>query len=211
MKVAICIPCHGDTKADFTFCLARMIATTLKRSPEIEIETLISRSSILVQSRTNLFDWSRDWGADYMLWVDSDQTFPPDALLKLLSDDLAFVGANCRRKHAKVFPSAVKRDGEGTWQLVHTTGAKAEAGELEEVDRLGFGFTLMKMEPVIAALGSNIYPLFETRSLDDGKFIGEDALFCDRLRAAGLKLHVDHAVSMMVGHIAEQTLMFPPR
>lgn len=211
MKVAICIPCHGDTKADFTFCLARMIAATLKQSPQIEVETLISRSSILVQSRTNLFDWSREWGADYILWVDADQTFPPDALLKLLSDRLPFVGANCRRKHAKIFPSAVKRDAEGTWQLVFTTAAKAKAGEIEEVDRLGFGFTLMEMAPVLSALGSDIYPLFETRSLDDGKFIGEDALFCDRLRDAGLKIHVDHAVSMLVGHIAEQTLMFPPR
>jgi hypothetical protein len=210
VKVAICIPCHGDTKADFTFCLARMIAATVKSSPDIEVETLISRSSILVQSRTNLFNWSREWGADSLLWVDSDQTFPPDALLKLRADDLPFVGANCRRKHPKVFPSAVKRDGKGNWHLVHTTAAKAATGEIEEVDRLGFGFTLMQMEPVLAALGTDIYPLFETRSLDDGKFIGEDALFCDRLRAAGLKIHVDHAVSMLVGHIAEQTLMFPP-
>jgi hypothetical protein len=53
--------------------------------------------------------------------------------------------------------------------------------------------------------------LFEIRSLPDGKFVGEDVLFYDRLRAAGLKVHVDHALSIWIGHIHEQNLMFPQR
>jgi hypothetical protein len=209
VKVAICIPCHGDTKADFTFCLARMIAITLRSVATVELETLIARSSILVQSRTRLFEWSRDWGADYILWIDSDQTFPPNALLKLLSTKLPVVGANIRRKHAQVLASAAKRDAAGAWQMVTTTKAKADSKEIEEVDRLGFGFLLTEMKTIIDAFGDPLYPLFETRSLEDGGFIGEDALFCDRLRAAEVKLHVDHEVSLWVGHIAEQTLMFP--
>lgn len=209
MRVALCIPCHGDPKASFTFCLARMIAATLTRSADIEFETLIARSSILVQSRTNLFDWAREWGADYILWLDSDQTFPPSALINLLDRRVPVVGANYRRRHLNLIPCAVRRDSAGEWQLIHTTPAKAEAGELEEVDRIGFGLLLMEMKAVLAALGDELYPLFETRSLSDGKFIGEDALLCDRLRAGGLKILVDHALSLSVGHIAEQTLMFP--
>lgn len=45
MKVALCIPCHGDTKADFTFSLARMIAFALRADPGLEIETLIARKA----------------------------------------------------------------------------------------------------------------------------------------------------------------------
>ena len=144
-----------------------------------------------------------------MLWLDSDQTFPPTALLRLLERKLPVVGANYRRRHVDVFPSAVKRDVAGAWQLVHTTPAKAQAGAVEEVDRIGLGFLLMEMEAVAAALGETIYPLFETRSGADGSFTGEDSLFCDRLRAAGLSIHVDHAVSIWIGHIHEQNLMFP--
>lgn len=209
MKVALCIPCHGDTKADFTFCLARMIATTLRSAAQVELETLIARSSILVQSRTRLFEWARDWGADSILWLDSDQTFSPQALLKLISRRVPIVGANYRRRHADVIPTAVKRDEQGSWQLVQTTPAKADADELEEVDRIGLGFLLMDLKAVTAALGETLYPLFETHSLADGSFIGEDALFCDRLRAAGLTIHVDHVVSLLTGHIGEQNLMFP--
>lgn len=209
MKVALCIPCHGNPKADFTFCLARMIAATLNRSPEIELETLIARSSLLVESRTRLFEWARDWGADYILWLDSDQTFPPQALLQLLAHRLPVVGANYRRRHSEVIPSAVKRDSVGEWQLVITTNAKAAADELEEVDRIGFGFLLMEMKAVTSALGERLYPLFEIRSLPDGTFIGEDMLFSDRLRSAGLNIYVDHSVSLWIGHISEQNLMFP--
>ena len=61
------------------------------------------------------------------------------------------------------------------------------------------------------ALGKDLHPLFETRSLPDGKFIGEDVLFCDRLRDAGLKIHIDHGLSIWVGHLSEQNLMFPQR
>ena len=66
MKVAICIACHGSTKTDFTFCLARMIAKTLTAGDGIEVETLIARSALLVESRTRLFEWSRDWGATHI-------------------------------------------------------------------------------------------------------------------------------------------------
>lgn len=211
MKVALCIPCHGDTKADFTFCLARMIAATLSAGRGVELETLIARSSILVQSRTSLFEWSRDWGADYILWLDSDHTFPPHALLKLLDDEVPVVGANYRRRADQVVPSAVKRNGSGSWEFVQTTPAKAQADQLEEADRVGMGFLLMEMKAVQAALGEHLYPLFETRSLPDGSFIGEDSLFCDRLRAGGLKIHVDHKVSLWVGHIHERNVMFPQR
>jgi hypothetical protein len=211
MKVALCIPCHGDTKADFTFCLARLIAATLNAGRGIEVETLIARSSILVQSRTSLFEWSRDWGADFILWLDSDQTFPPWALLKLLERELPVVGANYRRRHQNVIPSAVKRGATGEWELVPTTPEKAAADLVEEVDRLGFGLLLTSLPTLLETFGENPYPLFETHSLPDGTFVGEDVLFCDRLRAAGVKIHVDHLTSIWVGHIQEQNLMFPQR
>jgi hypothetical protein len=208
MKVALCIPCHGDPKAEFTFCWARMIAATMTSGSGVELETLIARNSLLVQSRTRLFEWARDCGADKILWLDSDQTFSPQALLKLLSRRVPIIGANYRRRHADVIPTAVKRNEQGEWQLVDTTPAKAARDEVEEVDRVGFGFLLMDMKAVTVALGDSLYPLFEIRSLADGTFIGEDTLFCDRVRTAGLKIHVDHVVSLHTGHIGELNLMF---
>lgn len=151
---------------------------------------------------------SRDWGADYILWLDLDQTFPPQSLVKLLSRGLPVVGANYPRRHIDVSPTAVKRGQDNAFQLVQTTPAKAKADMVEEVERVGFGMLLMHMDAVVSALGDQLYPLFEMRSLDDGGFIGEDALFCDRLRSAGLKMHVDHALSLHVGHVGKHNFMF---
>lgn len=209
MKVALCIPYHGDPKADFTFSLARLIAHTLRAMPEVEIETLIARSSILVQSRTRLFEWAREWGADTILWLDSDHTFPADALTRLIGLDLPVVGANYRRRHASVLPSAVKRDERGEWRMVPSNARIAAATPIEQADRIGFGLLLMRVATVLTAFGEPLYPLFTTTSLANGEFVGEDSLFCDRLRAAGVAIHVDHALSLMVGHVAEQTLLFP--
>jgi hypothetical protein len=209
MKIAICIPCHGDTKAEFTGSLARMIAHSLRQDRELEIETLVARSSILVQSRTRLFDWSREWGADRILWLDSDHTFPPEALLQLLKHDVPVVGANYRRRDPRVFPTAVKKDADGRWQILATTREKAALGRLEEADRIGFGMLLMDPRTVAAAFGEPLYPLFETTSLPNGEFVGEDSLFCDRLIASGLKIWIDHRVSHTIGHIGEHTFKFP--
>lgn len=209
VRVAICIPCHGHPMAEFTFCLARLIAATLTAGTAVEVETLIARSSLLVQSRTRLFEWAREAGAEYIFWLDADQTFAPETLLMLLAHGLPVVGANYRRRHAQVIPSAVKRNADGGWQLVATTPQKAHAGLVEPVDRIGFGCLLMKIDAVVEALGEGLYPLFEIRSLADGGFVGEDAILCDRLREAGLAIHIDHRVSILVGHIHEENLLFP--
>jgi len=208
MKVVICIPCHGDTKADFTFSLSRLVAYSVRHDPALEIETLIARSSILVQSRTRLFEWSKEWGADYILWLDSDHTFPPQALLRLLNHRLPIVGANYPRRSKDLVPVALKKDISGRWDLVDTNSRNVSNDQVEAVDRIGFGFLLMQMRAVIQALGDPLYPIFETKSLSDGSFIGEDAMFCDRMRSSDLNIYVDHMLSSKIGHVSEEILIF---
>ncbi len=208
MKVAICIPCHGDTKADFTFSLSRLVAYSVRHDPALEVETLIARSSILVQSRTRLFEWSREWGADYILWLDSDHSFPPQALLRLLNHRLSIVGANYPRRSKDLIPVAVKKGPSGRWDLVDTNSKKVSNDRVEAVDRIGFGFLLMDVGAVIQALGDPLYPIFKTTSLPNGEFIGEDSLFCDRMRAGNLEIYVDHMLSSKIGHVSEEILLF---
>ena len=81
MKVAICIPRHGDTRGDFTISLARMIAFSLSRpgpgGVPLEIEIFSVSSSDLPASRTRLLQQAIEWQARYLLWLDSDHVFPP--------------------------------------------------------------------------------------------------------------------------------------
>jgi hypothetical protein len=203
-KIAICTPCHGDTKALFTSSLVGMVNHSLKSNFSLHFEHLIARSSTLVRSRTDLVARAMEWGADYILWADSDHVFASDAFMRLWGRQLPVVGVNYPRREVAAWPTAVREDESGTRALVYTTKENSEANELEEVITMGFGLCLVDMK-VIKALVP-LLPLFSVDAKDDGQFETEDAFFFGRLRAAGISLYVDHGVSGQVGHLYETML-----
>src|SRR5205085_2903893 len=117
MKVAICIPRHGDTRGDFTISLARMIAYSLTARPpggeRLEIEIFSVSSSDLPESRARLLKKAIEWQARYLLWLDSDHVFPPDTLFQLLKHRLPVVGCNQPRRSEPTGPVAVKLNEKG--------------------------------------------------------------------------------------------------
>ena len=214
MKVAICIPRYGDVKGAFAISLARLVAHSLAGRPELEIEIFSISSSDLPQSRTDLLKDAIRWQARYLLWLDSDHVFPPDALLRLLEHELAVVGCNYPRRSAPTGPVAARVDGDGAWQHVWTTAALAEAGAVEEVAHVGLGLCLMDMNllhqvkaHVEAGVGWEHWAPFDRKLLPGTNArMGEDASFFEELRAAGVRIHVDHGLSWQVGHVHEQVL-----
>src|SRR5687768_2511608 len=148
MKIAICVPVHGDTKAKFTASLARMLITTLDATINFNgaitrprIELFMCSSSRLAEGRQLLADRAVEWGADFILWADADHTFPPDALLRLLSHSRPAIGTNYLRRQEMV-PTAITLRAEP----VYTTEAKAAAKQIEEVGSLGLGLCLINTQ-----------------------------------------------------------------
>lgn len=218
-RVVIAIPVHRQMEADFGVCLAGLTMHTVRQAPSIDIAVQRVSSSILAQARTRLWRWAENNRADYILFADADQTFPPDALLRLLAHDLPAVGANYPARTAEVMVST-------GWGLDGQTLKLPRRGDgVEEVLHLGLGMCLINVPAVASALAdqaqregrSTYYPLFAALPDPDGalhpngddKFIGEDVYFFDKLRAAGIKLHVDHDLSLEVGHLADIHLAFP--
>jgi hypothetical protein len=217
MKVALCIPAYGPCAAKFVHSLANLITHCLQanligkdgRPIEPELATFIVSCSMLTESRHRLVAEALAWEADYMLWLDADHVFPADALARLWAHGLAIVGANYARRARPTAPTAAKGE-----QLIYTTQAKAEAGAVEEVDHLGFGVCLINMkvfdvlqQQAEDAGARTFLPLFQFGVREDGiGTIGEDVFFFQKLRDAGLTIHVDHALSWEVGHIHEEIL-----
>ena len=83
MKTLIAIPCMDVIEADFTDCLTELL---LHHNPgEIEVKYL--KASLVYDARNQLAKYVRDRGCfDYVLWLDSDMTFEPDLLDRLLED-----------------------------------------------------------------------------------------------------------------------------
>lgn len=226
IKLAICIPVYGDTKSKFTLSLAKAIDHFHKsrivdhEGNDIprEIDVQMVSCSMLTESRHRLVGEALSWGATHLLWLDADHVFPEDAIVRLLSHNVDVVGANYPRRVTPTAPTACKLvtndDGADTKNLVYTTAEKAMDKELEEVAHLGFGVCLMNMH-VLDLLqvhadandDGNFMPLFEMRASEGkGGMIGEDVFFFKKVREAGGRIYVDHALSWEVGHITEQIL-----
>lgn len=215
MKIAICTPTYGDVTADYAQSLVAMVLRTVQTPIEYngvptvpEIKTFLASSSVLPQLRNLLVKLADEWGANYLLWIDADQSFPEEALLRLLSHNLAVVGVNYPRRAAPHHPTAVSPDGELCW----TREEDARGGSLARVRSLGLGFCLMDMN-VLRELrhptaDGEERPLFALQMLGDGTRIrGEDVhLFMRLEQEAGVPIYLDHALSWSIGHVAKQVL-----
>lgn len=219
MKLAICVPVYGNPEAAFVQCLLNMINhfTTTKAvdadgTPiEIEWDTFIVGSSMLTESRHKLVAEALSWGADYMLCLDADHSFPPDTFMRLWSAGKPVIGCNYARRVTPTAPTAAalnKDDG-----LLYTTEAKAREGLVEQCRHLGFGVLLIDMR-VFDALQAHVeakgeksfLPLFLFEPTEDKVgMIGEDVYFFAKLKDAGIVPWVDHGLSWEVGHIAKAT------
>jgi hypothetical protein len=183
MKVALCVPYHRQVEGLFAHALSALLCHTLGRAEQgsIEFNGVFAHSSVAADARNRAAEKAIKWMADWLLWLDSDQTFPPDTLFRLLAHGVDAVGCNVAR-----------RDGSGPIIPV-------DEG-LKEVERIGMGVFLVSRRALdaIAAKAmkdghSSPWPLFDT--------VHEDYFFMDRLRAAGIPIHVDHDLSREIGHI----------
>jgi hypothetical protein len=217
LKIAICTPYYGQIPARFLLSQLAMIKHTEQtnftfngQAAHADLQVIMNSSSLLGHLRNKLVKGAIDWGANYLLWLDADHTFPPDTLVRLLSRGLPVVGANYPRRTLPTGPTARSLENEDLW----TTPEKAEAGEVEQVGRLGMGVCLMDMtvldrlEQAARAEGrETFWPLFSQETQPGSvKVMGEDTFFFRRLMLAGIAAYVDHALSWEVGHIFETVL-----
>ena len=189
MKIAICTPVHGDVRAGYSRSLAQLLIHTAKTDSGLELVYLLESCSNVALARQRLVDQAVEQQADWILWIDSDHDFPPDALLQLLARGEPFIGCNQSRREAMARPCAGYGHGED--DFVWTTPDKVRAGTVETVEWMGLAFVLVSMDAIRQAEA----PLFQ--AVDDG----EDVVFCSRLKAAGFPPRVDHRLSAQVGHI----------
>lgn len=215
MKLAICIPCYGNPEAAFVQCLLNMInhftnatATDADGNPlKIEWDVFIVGSSMLTESRHKLVAEALAWGADYMLCLDADHTFPPDTFMRLWSAGKPVIGCNYARRVTPTAPTAAalgEKDG-----LLYTTEEKAKAGLVEQCRHLGFGVLLIDMRTFdvlqahVETKGEESFlPLFLFEPTENKVgMIGEDVYFFRKLKDAGIIPWVDHGLSWEVGHI----------
>jgi hypothetical protein len=200
MRVCICVPCHRHAEIRFARSLADLTYHVGRSMPEVELSTATWSSSLVPFARTKLVETAAKMHADYILFLDADQTFPRDTLSRLLAHGKEIVGVNVAKRNSKATGTAIGLAGERIDEP--RTG-------LEEVSNLGLGICLIKiaviakMNLAAKAKGGSVYPLFMIGQVGPDAWFSEDSYFFNKAREAGLSLYVDHDLSREVGHIGE--------
>lgn len=95
-RVAICMPSRENIVSKTTMCLVSVVSDMVVAG--IPTAVLNQEGSMISGQRNDLVDRALGMGADYLMWIDADMTFPRDAIIRLLRRGKDIVGASyCRR------------------------------------------------------------------------------------------------------------------
>ena len=194
MKTLIAVPCMDYLEADFVECLTDMV---LRHRGDVEVKLL--KASLVYDARNQLVKYAREKGGyDYILWLDSDMTFEPDLLDRLLEDieGRQAVTGLCFGRRPPFNPCIykeldVKQDGKliTPYRKIYEDYPR---DSVFEVEACGFACVLMRLD-VLEAMGIYGVPFFPVAGL------GEDLTFCWRARKLDIKFHCDSRLK--IGHI----------
>ena len=137
-----------------------------------------------------------DYGADWLLMVDSDTVPPPDALANMVADGVDVCLGYYQWKNRPAGETCLwKLGGWSTRYTARELHAAASAGRLLQVQGGGMGCSLIRT----AILSRLPRPWFRWVVRPDGTETGEDVYFCDLCREHGVAVWADARVAC--GHV----------
>ena len=198
-KVALCVSSGGACKPGFVVSLATLTPyiAQVPVYPGVTTQSFslkVAESSSICDNRQLLVQAAIDDDCTHVCFIDDDMIFPRDAVHRLARWRQPLVAANYRKRipNGSFVASKPFKDGYGQ---VYTTQT---AASLEEVSGIGFGLCLIDI---------NVFkrvpqPWFEFRWRESTQsHIGEDIVFCNACKSAGIPLYIDHEVSREVLHV----------
>lgn len=190
-KLAVCIPCRDTLHSVHALCLSEMMKTNTMNN--IDTQIFMDASTILVNQRNNLVKMAMEADTNYILWLDSDISFPSTIALRLLAHDENVVAGNYVTRqlpHRSVaFPKFEKWD--------NTLDFENDI-QLSNVEAIGFGCVMMKTS-IFKEIKN---PWFEfVWSEDYNTFYGEDITLCKKLLNLGYEIKVDNLLSKELRHL----------
>lgn len=190
MKIMIAIPCMDQVPVPFCQSLA-----LLQKVDECTLA--MNAGSLIYASRNKLATQAIQMDADYVLWLDSDMTFPPDTLARMVKtateNNIDILTGLYFRRVPPYSPVLfdrleIKKNDICSWSEFETIPEG-----LFEVGGCGFGCVLVNTE-VFLSVQSAYNNMFAPIGNN-----GEDVAFCVRARGCGYKIWCDP--SLVCGHV----------
>lgn len=200
LRVVVGVPSGSHWLAQFGVALGSlMVRFYMERVPGFksqELRVANVKSSILPKNRLELMKIAKASKADYLLFLDSDHTFPADLPHRLIAHGKPIVAVNCVTKTIPAQPTARAFSAENS-QGVPVYSDEGKTG-LEEVWRIGTGVMLLHksaFEQIPHSAWAMVY------KEEGDTYQGEDWTFCAECERLGIPLYIDHALSREVGHV----------
>lgn len=193
MRVLVGIPTQwGLWRAEMGLSLYRVIANT-----QHALMVAPKNGPYLDENREACMRDAIQANADFLVFIDTDMVFPPDAVDRLLAHGKDVIGANYYEKRLPLV---------STVKLFGTDGEMADDGKFVQQEMppepfrcagLGAGLMAIRVSRV-AALMAAPYFAFADRK---GQRMGEELSFCERARHAGLEVWCDPTIPVL--HVGE--------
>ena len=191
MRLVIGGPTLAMVPVSFAEHVAKLFAFTREHGPWEAISLWFQPATYVHVGREFVLRKAVELQATHMLWLDTDMEFPADTAIRLAAHGKSVVACNCVMKTPDVRFTAWKHGG-----MVFSD--KTAAG-LEVVEHVGMAVMLMRTD-LVADMPA---PWFRHQLNEAGEDVGEDVVFCRKLRAAGHSIYIDHDLSKEIGHIGQ--------
>lgn len=182
--------------ADTAFCLARLVQHEERRGHSVSLGSF-QCSSITVARNSLVEQALRFPSISHVLFIDSDQTFPPNTLERLMSRNKDVVAPMCPRR-------APPYDLVGKLQK----GADISRAGIQPAEVVPHGIVLIKRS-VFERIPKPWYiERFDTNLITEDDplgVIGEDVNFSQECLNANIEMYCDIALTKEIGHIGNVT------
>lgn len=208
-KLFVAIPAYdGKLNIKTAFALAQLMPKAMQLGVSIYLSDL-SNCSIITMARNALVNEFLKTDATELLFIDADVVVQPDDVLRLMAqsgDKDVTAGAYPRRAKDQKFFADLYLDGNGDLEF---------DGSLMRVKRVGTGFMLIQRHVIEQMIAAHPEWSYENKNTDeqlsavfdfqivDGKYVGEDYLFCDRATQMGFTVYID--VDISLPHVGQET------
>jgi len=209
-KVYIATPCYDSMRVETTVSLIDTFSALGRSGIECKFKSV--KTSLVTHGRNLLTCGFLDSGFDYMLFVDADVEFQPEAVARMLVPKKDIICTPYRVKEEKVKYAVKFKDSNDIriepFDLVEIDEGPAGLMMIKRVvferlmdkhPELKINFdvaTRKKMNKEIGAMEDAIdrymYNFWDTTfRLDTGEWKGEDLAFCNRATEAGFKIYAN--------------------
>ena len=211
-KVYIAMPCYGDMKVET--CVSLIDTFSALGGSGVECRFKSVKSSLVTHGSNLLTAGFLDSGFDYMLFVDADVEFKPEAVMRMLVPEKDIICTPYRNKEDPwISRYSVKFEDKNNIKILEWDLVEIEEGPaglmlihrsvfeklMDKHPELKVNFnkaTREKMNKEIGAVEDAInrymYNFWDTTfRLDTGEWKGEDLAFCELAREAGFKIYAN--------------------